>query len=510
MSKAWNRAQPISFFRRRFCADAWFKKQQHIKQHKHKNKWMTSKTRDQFTDPKCKQIFECKSVKEIKSILDTVELKHEWIDTDNHTDFYFYSVALRKLIDLQEFDECFSLFAELKEKNILTLPIYNTMIYLCVQRRSKHALKQALVLYTEMVEKYSLSPDLITYTNLISLCSAVAAWDKADNFWKILISLNNCSIDLSAYNTMIDCYVKSGQMNKAMDIFKQLRQNQTLTADSFTFSILISGFAKKQNIELSEKLFVLALKDWGHQCDITVYQPLINGYSQIGNIYNSLKLFNLLLTNQNQNYNVSQFCDKYLKKENMNKDKLIKNIKKYNQKFEFPELNVLCFNAVFKGFTRMKKMRFDQSKIDGNKIDKNEMKLIKYLLNPINVWTLIDYLLKIMDDLNIKKSSVTYGILFHLCNYDACFVANENENGLNKAKEIYKMMRNDTNVFLRTDVEMCNFLRTALNVYKDRTEEKLKFVKWWIEEMNDMKLYKSDYTIKEIVKSGINLSDLQL
>lgn len=96
---------------------------------------------------------------------------------------HIYTVALRKLIDLQEFVAAETLFDEMREtarfSRLLCVPIYNTMIYLCVQRRSKYALKQGLELYSEMTTVRQLEPDVVTLTNLIMLCTAVAAWDKA-------------------------------------------------------------------------------------------------------------------------------------------------------------------------------------------------------------------------------------------------------------------------------------------------------------------------------------------
>lgn len=504
---------PYSLNLRNFCQAAWFKKQEHIKLHKHKNKWVTSKSGAHYNDPHCREIFECKTATQVKSILENAEMKHEWVDINSHSDYHLYTVALRKLIDLQQFKECWALFNDFVSRNIINLSIYNTMIYLCVQRRNKYALKQALILYNEMTDKYSLSPDLITYTNLISLCAAVAAWDKADNFWKILIDSNDINIDLSAYNTMIDCYVKSNRMDQAIELFKQLRNSpklndRSLKPDSFTYSILISAFAKQQKIELAEKLFILAIKDWGKLCDINVYQPLIDGYSQIGDIQNALKLFNLLLLKHDINKAFSS--DIYISYND--NDKLMKNILKYNEELMFPRINTLCFNAIFKGFTKMK------DNIHNNIHTNDKNNVMQYLLNADNCWKLIEYLLIIMDNMEIKRSSITYGILFHLCDYQICFDVNNNinndikidKNALKRARQIYKEMNDDDNVVLRTDIEMCNFLRTALNVLKYDKNEKLKFVEWWLEEIKNMKISKSDYAIKSILQNGIKLSEINL
>ena len=217
----------IMFNRRSFCQRAWFDKEQHKKLHNHKNKWVHTKNVNNLKDPSSRRIFQSTSAKQIRSILDERKVNHEWMNADAATDSHLYTLALRKLVDLQEFDECWSLFEGIKEsehfRHVLTVPIYNTMIYLCVQRRTKYALKQALELYHEMNDQYLLQPDLVTFTNLISLCTAIAAWDKADNFWKILVDSSEITLDLSAYNTMIDCYVKSKKFEKAMDLFKQLR-----------------------------------------------------------------------------------------------------------------------------------------------------------------------------------------------------------------------------------------------------------------------------------------------
>jgi len=275
--------------------------------------------------------------------------------------------------------------------------------------------------------------------------------------------------------------------------------------DSFSYSILISSLGKQKETDLAERMFVLALKDWGQHCSIVVYQPLIDAYSQIGDICKCLKLFNLLLSKQTD-HDINDLCNHSLKK--INNDKLFKNIKKYNKNHVFPNLNAMCFNTVFKGFTRMKQLRFGRNEMT----DDNESNLLLYLLIPSNSWKIINYLLNVMDELDIRKTSVTFGILFHLSNYSMCFDVDDNEKkeGLTKAMDIYAMMRNEKNLEIRTDMEMCNFLRTALNVHSDNKQQKLNFVHWWIEEMNKMKLKKSEYALKEIVESGINISEINM
>ena len=181
-------ASPAISIRRYFCQTAWFNKEQHKKLHNHKNKWVTSKSGDHLHDPVSRELFRATSAAQVRRILSDKLLNHEWITASAESDAHVYIIGLRKLIDLQEFEECWSLFEHIKGDerlwHVLCAPIFNTMIYLCVQRRTKFALKQALELYTEMTELHSLSPDLATFTNLISLCSAVAAWDKADAFWR--------------------------------------------------------------------------------------------------------------------------------------------------------------------------------------------------------------------------------------------------------------------------------------------------------------------------------------
>lgn len=271
------------------------------------------------------------------------------------------------------------------------------------------------------------------------------------------------------------------------------KQNEaSMKPDSFTFSILISSLAKQKKVDLAEKMCILALKDCGRRCEIMVYQPLMDAYGQSGDILNCLKLFNLLLAT-NTTYDLNALCGHGLE---VKKDKLFKQIKRYNEKLVLPPLNAMCFNAVFKGMTRMKQSRFD--KLTESKVMANdeELQILEHLLVPSNSWKIIDYLLNVMAELNINRTSVTYGILFHSSNHSACFRPNDNEerDGLQNALRIYKEMRNDKNMEIRTDLEMCNLLRTALSVYRDEKDKKMKqdFVCWWVEQMDDMNLKKSD------------------
>lgn len=64
------------------------------------------------------------------------------------------------------------------------------------------------------------------------------------------------------------------------------------------------------------------------------------------------------------------------------------------------------------------------------------------------------------------------------------------------------------NVKLRGDLEMCNLLRTALRALQSQEKERDQFVRWWIDEVNDLQVDISSYTKREIVRNGISLIDI--
>ena len=104
--------------------------------------------------------------------------------------------------------------------------------------------------------------------------------------------------------------------------------------------------------------------------------------------------------------------------------------------------------------------------------------------------------------------------LSSLCsNYGACFVSGSGEDGhaerdgLNKAVALYQAMRAD-NVEIRSDLEMCNLLRTALRVLADKAGERDQFVRWWLKELDTLNVQPSSYAIREIVQNGVSLNDV--
>merc|ERR1712129_406676 len=166
----------------------------------------------------------------------------------------------------------------------------------------------------------------------------------------------------------------------------------------------------------------------------------------------------------------------------------------------------MCFNVLLKGFTRFKQLRFGRNEVSNDE----EFNFLKYLLVPANSWKIIDYVLGVMDAMNIKQTSVTYGILFHLTNYGACFDSDDEikNEGMERAMRIYERMRQEKQMQIRTDMEMCNLLRTALSVHSDDPDKKERFIRWWLLQINEMKLSLSEYARKEIKNSGVNIDKL--
>jgi len=370
-----------------------------------------------------------------------------------------------------------------------------------------------------MTKVYGFRPTLITYTNLICLCAAVSDFDKADNFWKLLLDQTELTIDLNAYNVMIKCYLKSHRLDQAFALFKQLRNSnlsaqRSLKPDGVTYSSLITAFAKYNKSNVAEKLFCLALKDLndlGTQRMITVYQPLMDAYSRVGDVYNALMLLNVLLTaHTNGTHDVcAMMCtdgDLIL----MDGDSMVlRNIAKHNKQQRFPKLNVQCFNVVLKAFIRMKKEKLDKHVFDDDK----QKQLLLYLSHSAHSWSIIDYLLRAMNDMNIGWNLVTYAALFHLCNFDVCFQAvtdEQRENAMMKAMEIYQDMRNDSHIQIRSDLEMSGLLLTALSAYRNDKSKKLQFVQWWLAQVKQLNVSKSDFAMQEILKSGLSLQELDL
>lgn len=89
-------------------------------------------------------------------------------------------------------------------------------------------------------------------------------------------------------------------------------------------------------------------------------------------------------------------------------------MRKYNAKGQYPVLNAMCFHSVMKAFTKLKQSLGALDAAEGSDH-------LRPLLDVDCAWKVIDYLLDIMRHLGITKTSVTFGLLFHLwCEPSPC------------------------------------------------------------------------------------------
>lgn len=240
-----------------------------------------------FKNSETRNIFNAKSTSQVLGIIENCVTK------DNLPNVY--NCAIRKLIDLQNFEMCWKLFNQCKQNKDcnINIEIYNTMIFLCCQQRLPKSLSHGLNLRQQIHENNNLVPTEQTFTNLICLCTNYQALRRAENIWKQFINQisghdtsnqdeganknentnddensGNCDKNgeknkkvfkvptsdkinsETIVNAMINCYVKCGRIGRAMQLFNFLINSNELQPSDYTFAIVIAGwsdFVKQQN-----------------------------------------------------------------------------------------------------------------------------------------------------------------------------------------------------------------------------------------------------------------------
>ena len=165
----------------------------------------------QFADIR-HDISKCTSSAEIISILQngtSVRLIDESV----------YGKALQKCLALTDWPRALEIFKSIPIQN-RSLIIYNIVINgLCKNDRITNALQ----LFDEMIASPSITPDLKTYSSLITGCKYRAKWNWkiAEKLWFTMIG-SGLRPNLIAYNAMITVYVQTQQIDKVEALWTQL------------------------------------------------------------------------------------------------------------------------------------------------------------------------------------------------------------------------------------------------------------------------------------------------
>ena len=256
----------------------------------------------------------------------------------------------------------------------------------------------AWVYYDDMERKYSVEPDIYTYSTLLKSIKNYQPDEKnverAFNILKIvkLSKTKGIKPDEILYNCILDTCVKYSRMDQAEAVFLDMKE-ANITPSKITYAIMIRGFGnnhrldsafavfsemKSNNITPNEIIYGCLLNACircnkiEKACDVyediltsninmnlILYSTLIKGFTQIKNFKKAFEIYEKMIKDKNFETNIVAFnaildccveCSDYTMMSKIYDE--IKSNALLNENSPQPDL--ITYSTVIKGYSRMK------------------------------------------------------------------------------------------------------------------------------------------------------------
>lgn len=131
---------------------------------------------------------------------------------------------------------------------------------------------KACLIMVEMENK-GITPDVITYTTLMSAFYKINGWEIGNGLWNLMVS-RGCLPSLATFNVRIQYLANRGrawQANSLMGKMKYLG----IRPDEVTYNMVIKGFCVAGYIDMAKRVYS-ALHDEGYKPNAKIYQTMIH------------------------------------------------------------------------------------------------------------------------------------------------------------------------------------------------------------------------------------------
>ncbi|CAN4122063.1 unnamed protein product [Withania somnifera] len=139
-------------------------------------------------------------------------------------------------------------------------------------------LEKAYLFMVEM-EKLGITPDVFTYTILISAFYKANRWQISDGLWNLMVR-KGCMPNVATFNVRIQFMVNMGfawEANKLLQLMKRVG----ITPDEATYNLVIKGFFLVENLPMAKKIYSI-LHLAGFKPNSRIYQTMIHYLSKAG------------------------------------------------------------------------------------------------------------------------------------------------------------------------------------------------------------------------------------
>lgn len=188
-----------------------------------------------------------------------------------------FNAALKVLTQSRDLEAIESFLWDVPERFSIDIDILsvNTVISSFCEMGT---LEKAYLFMVEM-EKLGITPDVFTYTILISAFYKANRWQIGDGLWNLMVR-KGCMPNVATFNVRIQFMVNMGfawEANKLLQLMKRIG----ITPDEATYNLVIKGFFLAENLPMAKKIYsVLHLA--GFKPNSRIYQTMIHYLSKAG------------------------------------------------------------------------------------------------------------------------------------------------------------------------------------------------------------------------------------
>lgn len=188
-----------------------------------------------------------------------------------------FNAALKVLTQSHDMEAIESFLWDVPERfsiNIDILSVNTVIISFC----SMGILEKAYLFMVEM-EKLGISPDVFTYTILISAFYKVNRWQIADGLWNLMVR-KGCMPNVATFNVRIQFMVNmrfAWEANKLLQLMKRIG----ITPDEVTYNLVIKGFFLVENLPMAKRIYS-AFHGAGFKPNSRIYQTMIHYLCRAG------------------------------------------------------------------------------------------------------------------------------------------------------------------------------------------------------------------------------------
>ncbi|KAF2298544.1 hypothetical protein GH714_024060 [Hevea brasiliensis] len=210
-------------------------------------------------------------------LYDLAKMVFDYMKSDGHLpDGTLLGFLVTSFVQAGKFDLARKLFADVQAEEIgISLFVYNSLLNELVKRNQ---VNEAICLFKEHLALQS-PPDTWTFNILIR--------DRACDLLKEVQSRKDCSPDVVTYTSIISGFCKLGKMGEASVLFEEMIRSG-INPNVVTFNVLIDGFGKNGDMVAAEAMHE-KMVSFGCVPDVVTFTSLIDGYCRTGQVHLGLK-----------------------------------------------------------------------------------------------------------------------------------------------------------------------------------------------------------------------------